>query len=67
MPYRLYLLQKVQDVADRASAEARASIDTLLSDTGLSDILALRTRRRVLRANHLEVWSETLPNFDAGA
>jgi hypothetical protein len=66
MPYRLYLLQKVQDVADRASAEARASTDTLLSDTGLSDILALRTRRRVLRANHLEVWSETLPNFDAG-
>jgi hypothetical protein len=67
MPYRLYLLQKVQDVADTASAEARASIDGLLSGTGLSDILALRTRRRVLRANHLEVWSETLPDFDAGA
>jgi len=66
MPIVLICCRRFQDVADRASAEARASIDTLLSDTGLSDIIALRTRRRVLRANHLEVWV-MLPNFDAGA
>jgi hypothetical protein len=58
MPYRLYLLQKVQDVADRAPPAARASIDALLAETGLADLLTLRTTRRVVRANHLEVWSE---------
>lgn len=57
MPYRLYLLQKVQDVADRAPPAARASIDALLAETGLAELLTLRTTRRVVRANHLEVWS----------
>jgi len=60
MPYRLYLLQKAQDIADRASPDARATISRLLADTGLSDVLKLRTRRRILRSNHLEVWSEPL-------
>jgi glutathione S-transferase len=60
MPYRLYLLQKIQDVADRASPDARANINRLLADTGLSELLSLRTKRRVLRSNHLEVWSEPL-------
>jgi glutathione S-transferase len=67
MPYRLYLLQKVQDVADRASPAARAAIDALLLETGLSDLLALRTTRRVIRANHLEVWSEPVTVSNTGA
>jgi hypothetical protein len=58
MPYRLYLLQKVQDVADTASPAARAAMSRLLADTGLADLLTLRTTRRVLRVNHLEVWSD---------
>ena len=61
MPYRLYLLQKIQDAADQAAPDARAHIDRLLADTGLADILTLRTQRRILRSNHLEVWSEPLP------
>lgn len=67
MPYRLYLLQKVQDVADQASPAARATIDALLLETGLSDLLALRTTRRVIRANHLEVWSEPVTVSNTGA
>ena len=58
MPYRLYLLQKIQDAADQAAPDARVHIDRLLADTGLADILTLRTQRRILRSNHLEVWGE---------
>jgi len=60
MPYRLYLLQKVQEVADRAAPDAFAAMQTLLAETGLQDLLTLRTSRRVLRHNHLEVWGEKL-------
>ena len=56
MPYRLYLLQKIQDVVDKAAADSRVAMTRLLSETGLSDLLALRTTRQVLRVNHLEVW-----------
>lgn len=57
MPYRLYLLQKVQDVFDRATPEARSDIQALLDEVGLGDLLTLRTSRRVERRNFLEVWS----------
>jgi hypothetical protein len=60
MPYRLYLLQKIQEVADQATPDGRANINRLLADTGLSEVLTLRTQRRILRSNHLEVWSEPL-------
>jgi len=56
MPYRLYLLQKVQDVVDRASPEARSAMEALLEEVGLSELLSLRTLRKVERRNHLEVW-----------
>ena len=52
MPYRLWLLQKVQDVvADNLE------LNTLLLETGLADLATLRTSRRVERANQLEVWT----------
>jgi hypothetical protein len=57
MPYRLYLLQKVQDVFDAASPEAQAKMEALMSETDLLSLLHLRTTRRVERQNHLEVWS----------
>ena len=56
MPYRLYLLQKVQDVFDKAAPEAQSAIKVLLDDVGLGDLLTLRTSRRVERRDHLEVW-----------
>ena len=58
MPYRLYLLQKIQDVFDHASPEARSAIEALLNEVGLWDLLALRTTRRVERRNFLEVWGD---------
>ena len=56
MPYRLYLLQKIQDVVDKSPADARGAMTRLLAETGLSELLTLRTTRQVLRVNHLEVW-----------
>tara|TARA_R110000868_G_scaffold56546_6_gene175014 strand:+ start:13182 stop:14327 length:1146 start_codon:yes stop_codon:yes gene_type:complete len=56
MPYRLYLLQKIQGLADQAAPAARRAIDALLTETGLSDLLTLRATRRITRQNHLEVW-----------
>ena len=60
MPYRLYLLQKIQDVVDAASPRDRTAIDALLAETNLSRLVTLRTSRRVERRNHLEVWSAPL-------
>ncbi|MBO6693540.1 glutathione S-transferase C-terminal domain-containing protein [Parvibaculum sp.] len=60
MPYRIYLLQKVQDVVGRASPAEQADMRALLEETGLADLLALRTTRRVERRNHLEVWGDKL-------
>lgn len=57
MPYRLFLLQKVQAAADGEGAEA---IRALLDDTGLAPLLSLKAQRRVERSGHLEVWSEVL-------
>lgn len=57
MPYRLYLLQKVQAVADAAAPQDRAAMEALLAETGLSDLLTLRTTRTVERRDNLEVWS----------
>jgi len=58
--YRLYLLQKIQAVADRATPDAQAEMRTLLEETGLADLLKLRTSRPLERRNHLEVWGEKL-------
>jgi len=56
MPYRIYLLQKVQAVFDLAAPEARTAMQALLDETGLSKLLTLRTQRQVVRHNNLEVW-----------
>ncbi|WP_374471667.1 glutathione S-transferase C-terminal domain-containing protein [Phenylobacterium sp.] len=58
LPYRLYLLQKVQDAFDAAQPHARDAITVLLAETGLSELLTLRTTRRIERRGHLEVWGE---------
>lgn len=60
MPYRLYLLQKIQDVAAAAEGPTRATMEALLAETGLSPLLTLKTRRRVERRGFLEVWGPEL-------
>lgn len=56
MPYRFYLLQRLQDCYDDANGEERAQIEALFTETGLNTLLEMRTARRVERQNHLEVW-----------
>jgi hypothetical protein len=36
----------------------RAGVDSLLAETGLTEMLTLKTQRRVYRDNHLELWGE---------
>ncbi|MDE2463051.1 MAG: glutathione S-transferase family protein [Alphaproteobacteria bacterium] len=57
LPYRLYLLQKIQAVFDGASILDRGRMNTLLEETGLNALTGLRTTRHIVRKDHLEVWS----------
>ena len=66
MPYRLYLLQRVQDAAAALTPAQTATLHALLQPSGLDAVLALRCRRRVLRQQHLEVWGPDL-GLDMGA
>jgi hypothetical protein len=56
MPYRLFMLQRVQDAAQRLSFEQGSQLRDLLLRAGLSAVLDLRCRRRVVRQGHFEVW-----------
>lgn len=56
MPYRFYLLQRIQDSYDALNAPDQDAVMGLLAETGLSEIVTLRTQRRVIRENHLEGW-----------
>ena len=56
MPYRIYLLQKIQDVVDAADPSERTAMETLLAETGLMRLLSLRASRRIERKDQLEVW-----------
>jgi glutathione S-transferase len=55
-PYRVWLLQKVQDAFDGLAAEDRTRVRTLLAEVGLARILDLRPVRRVDRVDNREVW-----------
>ena len=65
MPYRLYLLQRVQDAAERLDTTDTARLQALLERSGLTSLLTLKCRRRVLRQGHLEVWGPSNPLGDA--
>jgi hypothetical protein len=56
MPYRVFLLQRIQDAYDAMAENERESVDALLSETGLSAILAARSTRRVDRKDNREIW-----------
>lgn len=64
MPYRLYLLQRVQDAAQALPVADRLRLDQLFGEIGLAPLLTLKTTRRIERRQHLEVWGEhpTTPN-----
>ena len=54
-PYRIFLLQRLQDACDAMPASDRRSVAELLAEVGLGPLLEIRTRRRVERAQHREV------------
>lgn len=62
MPYRFYLLQRLQDCVEQAEPGDQLAIKALFEEVGLASILAIKTDRRVERINHLEVWG---PKFNA--
>ena len=61
MPYRLFMLQRVQDAAQRLDSAQSSQLRDLLQRTGLTALIDLRCRRRVLRQGHLEVWGPDAP------
>ena len=56
MPYRIFMLQRIQDAYDGLDEAAQEQVDKLLGETGLSSIMHTRADRRVERRNHREVW-----------
>ncbi len=57
MPYRIWLLQRVQDAADALDPGQTAALDTLLAPAGLSSLLTTRVTRRVERRDQREWWT----------
>ncbi|MDG2048229.1 MAG: glutathione S-transferase family protein [Halioglobus sp.] len=55
-PYRFYLLQNVQDIYTALTPEDQASVDQLLENCSMINILTAKLDRRIGRANNLEVW-----------
>lgn len=56
LPYRFWLLQRVQEAFARANTASQAKIASLLGVVGLERVLTLQTSRRVERVGNLEVW-----------
>jgi hypothetical protein len=54
-PYRIYLVQRLQDACAAMPADDRRAVEQLLGEVGLDPLLEIRTRRRVERAHHREV------------
>ena len=57
MPYRIWLLQRVQDAADALSPADRQALDALLAPAGLAPLLIARVTRRVERRDQREWWA----------
>lgn len=56
MPYRFWLLQRLQDDLGGSSAADQTKTREVFESAGLGSLLDLATIRRVERKNHLEVW-----------
>jgi hypothetical protein len=56
IPYRLLHLQRIQAAFEQADPAAQDAARELLSQAGLSGLLELKARRRVVRSNNRELW-----------
>ena len=57
MPYRLVLLQRIQDVAAALDPAQHDRLTALLSPAGLAPLLTLTAARRVVRRENREWWA----------
>jgi glutathione S-transferase len=57
LPYRFYLLQRLQDHMHSVSESDQLAIRSAFGKSGLESLLDIRTDRRVIRKNHLEFWA----------
>ena len=57
MPYRIWLLQRVQDAADGLAPTEQQALEALLAPAGLSGLLTARVARRVVRRDQREWWA----------
>ena len=55
-PYRIFLIKRIQNAFESASATEQVAIRQVFADSGLDPLLDLRPRRWVLRADNSEVW-----------
>ena len=55
-PYRLWMLQRVQDAAAKLSPQDATRLDALLTPAGLAPLLTLHAGRRVERRQNREWW-----------
>lgn len=56
MPYRFFLLQRLQDAFDQLNPAQKASVRSLFAGVGAEEFLDRRVKQRVVRENHLETW-----------
>ncbi|GAA4050595.1 glutathione S-transferase family protein [Parerythrobacter jejuensis] len=56
IPYRFYLLHRLQDAFDRQSANDQAAIRETFAAAGLEPLLTKRTKRRLVRKDSQEIW-----------
>ncbi|MEM0928647.1 MAG: glutathione S-transferase N-terminal domain-containing protein [Pseudomonadota bacterium] len=56
MPYRLWLLERVQQAYLQTTGQDRTIVDKLFGDAGLKPLLERRASRPVLREDNMEVW-----------
>ncbi len=56
VPYRIWLIKRLQDSVASAPSGAQAAVRALFADVGLDPLLDVRPRRWVERAGNHEVW-----------
>jgi glutathione S-transferase len=56
VPYRLWLVKRLQDAVAAADEPGRAAIREVFAAAGLEPLLDIRPRRWVVRADNREVW-----------
>ena len=56
VPYRLWMLQRMQDAAAKLSAPEASRLEALLQPAGLAPLLTLNAGRRIARRQNREWW-----------